>query len=90
MALFTFRTNKKKNLLTSEHYFHWNYVKNVHVHVTNIDWFENRGNVRVRQHWGAVVQPWLLQKSIKYYLFLVFVCSLSYSAWIAHAPYCHL
>jgi len=87
MALFTFRTNKLGSLLTCEHYFHWHYFKNVHV--TNIDWFKNRGNIRVRQHWD-VVQQLLLYKSNKYYIFLVCVCILSYPECTAHASCCHV
>ena len=36
------------------------------------------------------LQPLLQWKSNKYYKFCVCVCSLSYTACIAHVPYCHL
>jgi hypothetical protein len=36
------------------------------------------------------VQTLLQWTSNKYYIFRVFVCSLSYPAWNAHVPYCHL
>jgi len=40
--------------------------------------------------WGAFVQQLLQWKSNKYYIFWVWVCSLSYPARNTHAPYCHL
>jgi hypothetical protein len=36
------------------------------------------------------MQPLLLWKSNKYYIFWVFVCSPGYAACNAHAPYCHM
>ena len=36
------------------------------------------------------MQPLLLRKGKKYYIFRVCVCSLRYPACNAHAPYCHL
>jgi hypothetical protein len=48
------------------------------------------GNVRITQHWGAFVQPLLQQKSNKYYIFWVCVCSLRYPSRNLHVPYCHL
>ena len=50
----------------------------------------NTRNVRITYHWGALVQPLLRRKSIKYYTFWVCVCSLSYRACNSHAPHCHL
>ena len=47
----------------------------------------NTSNVRVTWHWGAFVQPSLPWNSNKYYLFWVYLCSLSYPARNAHAPY---
>ena len=40
--------------------------------------------------WGAFLQPLLQWKSNGYYIFWVCVCSLSYPACNAYAPYCHL
>jgi hypothetical protein len=40
----------------------------------------------ITSHWGAFVQP-LLCKSNKYYIFWGCVCSLTYPAFNAHAPY---
>ena len=50
------------------------------------------GNVLILQHWGAFVQQLLQWKSSKNYILRVCVCiwSLSYPAWNAHVPYCHL
>jgi len=42
---------------------------------------------RITWHWGAFVQPLLQWKSSKYCLLWVCVCSLSYPACNAHAPY---
>jgi len=36
------------------------------------------------------VQPLLQWTSSKYYVFWMCVCSLRYSTWNAHAPYCRL
>jgi len=36
------------------------------------------------------MQPLLQWKSIKYYILRMCVCSFSYPASNAHAPYCHL
>jgi len=41
-------------------------------------------------HLGAFEQPLLQLKSNKYYIFLVYVCSLRYPAYKVHASYCHL
>jgi len=40
-----------------------------------------------RKYYGAFVQPLLQWENGKYYLFWVCVCSLSYPAFSAHAPY---
>jgi hypothetical protein len=48
------------------------------------------GNVRVTWNRGAFVQQLLQWKSNEYYIFWVYVCSLSYPACNTHAPYCHL
>ena len=65
------------------------------LHVTsknnaNIISFNNKGNVRVTWHWGAFVPPLLQWKNNKYHTVWVCVCSRSYPACNAHAPYCHL
>jgi hypothetical protein len=44
-------------------------------------------NVRITYYWGAFAWPLLQWKSNKYYIFWVCVCSLSYAACKAHAPY---
>ena len=55
------------------------------------DFISNKtASVRITLHWGAFVQPLLQWKSNKYYIFWVWVCSLGYSAFNGHAPYCHL
>ena len=46
------------------------------------------GTVCATSRRGAFVQPLLQQRSIKYYIFWVCVCSLSYSACNVHVPYC--
>ena len=43
--------------------------------------------VRITWHWGAFVQSLLQWKINKYYILWVCVCSLSYPACNAHAPY---
>jgi hypothetical protein len=48
------------------------------------------GSVRITKHGRAFVQPLLLWKSNKYYMFGVCVCSLRYPACNAYVPYCHL
>jgi len=53
-------------------------------------WYTKTGHVRTTWHWGALVQPMLHWKSNNYYIFWVSVCSLRYTAWNAHALYCHL
>jgi len=50
----------------------------------------NRGNVHIMYHTGAFVKPMLQWKSNKYYIFWVYVCSLWYPAWNAHAPCWHV
>ena len=52
--------------------------------------FNKTDNVRIKKYWGAFVQPLLQWNSYKYYIFRVCGCSLRYSAWNAHALYCHL
>ena len=41
-------------------------------------------------HWDAFVQPLLLWKNNKNYIFWVCICSLRYPALNGHAPDCHL
>jgi hypothetical protein len=48
------------------------------------------GTLCITSHWGAFVQPLLQWKGNNYYIFWVCVCSPSYPACNAHAPYCHL
>ena len=48
-------------------------------------------NVRITQHWGAFsATVVVVERSNKYYMLWVSVCSLSYPACNAHAPYCLL
>jgi hypothetical protein len=47
----------------------------------------NIGTVHVTDHWGVFVQPLLLWKSSKYYIFRVCVCSLGHPACKARASY---
>jgi len=47
-------------------------------------------NVRIKQHWGASVQPMLQWKSNEHFTTCACICSLRYPACNAHAPYCHL
>jgi len=49
-----------------------------------------RGAMCILQHWDAFMQPLLLWKSYKCYIFWECVCSLRCPACNAHAPYCHL
>jgi hypothetical protein len=51
---------------------------------------DKTGNVRIRWHRGAFLQPLLKWKISKYYTSWVCICSLSYPACNAHPPYCHL
>jgi hypothetical protein len=53
------------------------------------DTINKTGNVRITWRSGAFVQP-LLQWKSNYYKFWVCICSLSYPACHAYAPYCHL
>ena len=43
-----------------------------------------------QRQWKAFLQPLLLEKSNKYYIFWVCVCSLRYPVCNVHAPHCHL
>jgi hypothetical protein len=51
---------------------------------------DKTGNVRITWHRGAFLQPLLKWKINKYYISWVCICSLSYPARTAHAPYCRL
>jgi hypothetical protein len=48
------------------------------------------GYVRITEYWGAFPWPLLPWKNNTYYELRVCVCNLSYRAFNAHAPYCHL
>jgi len=56
-------------------------------HIKNVN---KRGNVHVTEHSGAFMQPLIMWKNNKYYIFQVCICSLSYPAYNVHALYCHL
>ena len=51
---------------------------------------DKTGNVRIKWHREAFLQTLLKWKINKYYISWVCICSLSYLACTAHAPYCHL
>ena len=58
-----------------------------HAYSTYWLYYYKTGDVRTTSHWGAFVQPLLSCTSKKYYIFWGCVCSLTYSACNAHAPY---
>jgi len=47
-------------------------------------------NARITLHWNEILQPLLQWKSNKYHMFWLRVCSRSYPAGDAHAPYCRM
>ena len=51
---------------------------------------DKTGNVRIKCHREAFLQPLLKWKINKYYISCVCICSLSYLHCTAHALYCHL
>ena len=59
----------------------------VHVYIRAALRQNNIGNVSTTQQWGAFVQPLLQRRNNNYYIFWVCVCSLSYPACNANAPY---
>jgi hypothetical protein len=46
--------------------------------------------MRMTQHWGVFVQPFLHWKRNEYYILWVCICSFRYSPCNVHAPYCLL
>jgi hypothetical protein len=66
------------------------YVTKTQVFTILLLQIKQTGNVRLMQEWGAFVQPLLPCRRNKNYTTWVYVCSLTYPACKAHAPYCHM